>query len=165
MEIKLKKQIKATNEALKVWNKHNPNDKAVLGKKKFDDNIHHKDGNRNNNHISNLEKIKHGEHSSLHNKGKVFTKEHRNNLSKAMTGVPRHSEESKKKISLANKGKTLSVETRKKMSKAKQGKSNPFFGKTHTKEVKYRISEAHKGMKHSEETKRKMSESHRRDTV
>lgn len=51
-----------------------------------------------------------------------------------------------------------SEETRKKMSEATKGKNNPNYGKTLSKETKRKISEARKGKKHSEKTKRKMSE-------
>ena len=54
--------------------------------------------------------MKHSEHASLHNKGEKNT----------MYGK-HHSEETKKKLSEANKGKHPSEETRKKLSEAKKG--------------------------------------------
>ncbi len=39
------------------------------------------------------------------------------------------SEETRKKISVANKGKTHSEETRRKISEAKKGENNPNYGK------------------------------------
>ena len=78
------------------------------------------------------------EHHRLHNLGK------------------QHSEESRKKISEANKGennprfgkpawnngKHLSAEARKKMSESKKGENHPFFGKHHSAEARKKISEA-----------------------
>ncbi len=58
------------------------------------------------------------------------------------------SEETKRKISEANKGKKRSEETKRKMSLSKQNMSE---------ETKRKMSEANKGKKRSEETKRKMS--------
>lgn len=60
--------------------------------------IHHIDGNRQNNSIYNLELIEQHKHRSEHKKGIVFSEEHRN------------------KISKAHKGKILSEETKKLMS-------------------------------------------------
>lgn len=64
-----------------------------------------------------------------------------------------HSEETKKKISEARKGKKLSEETKKRISEAKRGKHHP-----NSEETKKKISEAMKGHKVSEETKKKISE-------
>ena len=61
-----------------------------------------------------------------------------------------------------NKGGSGSIkhseETRRKMSKAKKGKPPPNKGKTHSKEHRRKISEAMKGKTPSEETRRKISE-------
>ena len=86
----------------------------------------------------------------------------------------RHSEETRKKISETNKGKTpwnkgkinvYSEETRKKMSESKKGENHPMYGKTHSEETKKKMSEAQKGENHpmygktlSEQTKKKISE-------
>ena len=82
----------------------------------------------------------------------------------------KHSEETKRKISLALKGKVFSEETKRKISKAKEknyvehprlkeylrlintGKNNPNFGKHHTKETKRKISLSNKGKKLSKES-------------
>jgi hypothetical protein len=69
-----------------------------------------------------------------------------------------HSEETKRKQSEANKGKTLSEEHKRKIRQARRGKT-PMLGQTLSKETKRKISEAKKGKTHSEETKRKMRES------
>lgn len=78
----------------------------------------------------------------------------------------RHTEETKKKISESNKGKTLSEETKRKLSEAFKGENNPNYGKHFTEETRKKMSEAKKGENHpmygkhhSEETKKKMSES------
>lgn len=78
------------------------------------------------------------EHIGLHQKGKPKTK----------------SEETKKKMSEAHKGKHLSEEHRRKMSEAHRGKHR-------SEEIRKRMSEAHKDHKVSEETKRKVSEAHK----
>ena len=57
-----------------------------------------------------------------------------------------------------NKGKRMSEESRRKMSEARKGKLSPNKGKKLSDETKRRISEACKGHKHSEEARRKISE-------
>ena len=52
---------------------------------------------------------------------------------------------------LHNKGRTVTDETRRKMSEAAKGKH-------HSEETKLKMSESHKGKKFSEETRRKLSE-------
>ena len=63
-----------------------------------------------------------------------------------------HTEESKKKISEAKKGKSVHTEeSKKKISEANKGKNNPFYGKHHTEEVRKKMSENHadyKGKNH-----------------
>jgi hypothetical protein len=68
------------------------------------------------------------------------------------------SEETKRKLSEANKGHTVSEKTRKKISEASKGK-------THSEEHKRKLSEANKGHTVSEETKRKLSEAHKGNTL
>jgi group I intron endonuclease len=75
-----------------------------------------------------------------------------------------HSEETKRKISEANKGKKVSEETRQKLSNIHKGRqsgiNNPFYGRHHSKECKREHSEFMKGNKynlgnhHSEEFKK-----------
>ena len=65
----------------------------------------------------------------------------------------KHSEEFKRKISKANKGKILSEETKRRISKTLKGKPNP-----HSEEHKRHIAEAKKGKPCSEETRKKISE-------
>ena len=55
------------------------------------------------------------------------------------------SEEHKKKIGEANKDKTMSEEARKKISESISGEKHPFFGKHHSEETRKKLSESHKG--------------------
>lgn len=97
-----------------------------------------------------------------------------------------HSEKSRKKMSESGKGKIVSDETRKKLSEANKGEKNGFYGKKHTdksknkmskatkgrgkgvpksEEHKRKISEGNKGKKHTEETKIKLSKAHTGKTL
>ena len=95
------------------------------------------------------------------NKGK-FCKESKRLLSEKKSGEnnpfygKKHSEETRKKMSEAHKGKCVgknhpmygkhhTEETRQKMSEAKKGKNHPMCGKHFSEEHKQKISEAHKG--------------------
>jgi len=73
------------------------------------------------------------------------------------TGVYERTEEHRRKLSISAMGRKHSEETKKKLSLIMKGNSN-FKGKHHTEEEKRRRSEFMKGMKRSEETKKKMSE-------
>lgn len=73
----------------------------------------------------------------------------------------RHTEEIKKKISKAKKGKTLSEETRKKISEGHKGENNHNYGKKLSEETRNKISKSLKGKPLSEETKRKISEANK----
>ena len=103
-----------------------------------------------------------------------FTEEHRKKLSESNTGR-KHSDETKRKISEAQKGekgnmwgKKHSEETKRKISESEKGKkvsedtrrkiSEGNKGKMLSEEQKHQISKVHKGLKHTEEAKRKMSE-------
>jgi len=68
-----------------------------------------------NDHISNLDCLIHGRHSSLHNAGKCFSENHKRNLRKPK------SKEARKRMSKAQTGKHISKETREKMRKANSG--------------------------------------------
>lgn len=123
-----------------VWNLYHPNDLIIKGDRYC---IHHKDENKLNDHLYNLEKKLNGKHSSEHNKGKIHTEEYKKRISETMKGR-KHTEESKRKMSKALKGKYI-------------GEKNHRYGKKHTEEVKRRISIANKGTKLSGEHKRKIS--------
>ena len=82
------------------------------------------------------------------------------------------SEEHKKKLSKAKKGKYTGEkhpmygkhhleESKKKMSETHKGEKNHNYGKKMSEEQKKKISEAEKGKKLSEETKKKLSEAHK----
>jgi len=63
-------------------------------------------------------------------KGKKHTKEARQKIKDARKKqVIRHSEETKRKIGLGNKGKVRSEETRRKLSELVKGENHPFYGK------------------------------------
>jgi group I intron endonuclease len=57
-----------------------------------------------------------------------------------------HSQETKRKISESNKGKTriFTEDHKRKMSEARKGSNNPMYGKTrtHSKKIKRKISES-----------------------
>ena len=100
--------------------------------------IHHKDGDKLNNDIDNLELMSRNEHTSLHHKGKEGMK----GANHPFYGR-HHSEETKKKISVAHKGKKQSDETKRKMSEAQKGEKNHMYGKHHSDEGKIKMSKAH----------------------
>lgn len=68
---------------------------------------------------------------SLAKKGKVFSEEHKRNLSKNHVG---------------NRGKKASAERLRKMSENNAGDKNPMFGISHSDEAKSKIAEASKKM-------------------
>ena len=100
----------------------------------------------------------------------------------------KHSEEVRRKMSVAHKGKILSEEHRVNIGNAFKGENHPFYGKKHSEETRNKIrkslkgenhflygkrlpeetrkkiSEAKKGKRLSEETKKKLSESHKGKT-
>ena len=69
--------------------------------------------------------LEHGDHQRLH----------KANLS----------DETKQRMSEAQKGKNLSVETKQKISDAKKGKPGPWLGKPLSVETRQKISDANKG--------------------
>ena len=72
-----------------------------------------------------------------------------------------HTEETKRKISKAFKGKKLSKETKRKISLATKG--HPNYLKSQSKEARRKISEAMKGRIHSQETKDIISKKHKKN--
>lgn len=73
-----------------------------------------------------------------------------------------YSEETRKKLSEANKRRKLSEETRKKISEALKGENNYWYGKKLSEEHRKKLSEAKKNI--SDEARNKMSESHKGKT-
>ena len=78
--------------------------------------VHHKDGNKLNNCILNLQLMRKTEHDKLHN-----------------TGENNHK---------YWKGKHLSEEAKRKLSLSKQGQNNPNYGKHHSKSTLNKMSNA-----------------------
>ncbi len=107
-------------------------------------------------------------------RGISMSEELKRRLSNANKGK-RLSEEHKRKISEAGKGRTASEETRRKLGKAHKGRvpseetkrkiSEALKGNRRSPETKQKISEALKGRTISEETKRKMSKAHKGKTI
>jgi hypothetical protein len=131
-----------------VWNFYNSHDLKVKGDGQV---IHHKDEDPGNEKIENLQKMKNGEHTILHNTGKTYSYERKRNISLALSGEKHpmfgnyFSEDHKKKLSLAN-----------------MGEKNPMYGKQHSQESRRKMSEIKMGKHFSEETRMKMSSSQKR---
>jgi ribosomal protein S16 len=96
-------------------------------------------------------------------KHKPLTEEQKKRISLAMKGKQtwitkgtHFSETHKKNISLSRIGRSHSIETRKKIGLIHL-KNKYWLGKKHKKETKEKLSLIHKGKKLSEETKRKLS--------
>ena len=82
-----------------------------------------------------------------------MTEEVRKKISEAGKGNKyalghKRSEETKRKLSEAHKGKKLSDETKKKLSEANKGEKNKFYGRKHSEETKKKISETLKHNNH-----------------
>ena len=113
---------------------------------------------------------------------KIDSKEYRDKLTESLRKRNYHpSDETKKKISEANKGRKMPEELKKRLIEitrerlkdpknhpmyGKRGIENPNFGKHLSEETKKKISEANKGRKMPEETRmkligRKLSEEHK----
>jgi len=72
-----------------------------------------------------------------------------------------HSDETKRKISEAGKGRKMSEKTKEKMREVFRGNKSYMFGKPKSQEIRKKLSEANKGRHPSEETRRKMSDAQR----
>lgn len=70
----------------------------------------------------------------------------------------KHSEETKKKISIKNKNKKV-LEKTLKMFRNQKGKKHPMYGKEHSEESLKKMRESHLGYKMPEEQKKKISNS------
>lgn len=92
--------------------------------------------------------------SFYHSNDPKYGYNHSSGGEKSASGCIR-SEETRKKMSEAQKGKTHSEETRKKISQANKGKPHKPF----SEEARKHISESLKGKIHSEEHRRHVSES------
>lgn len=79
------------------------------------------------------------EHQKLHHKGKLHSEEARKKMSEARTGKKRGpmSEEQKKKLSKAHKGRHLSEEHKRKLSEAHKGKKGKHWKLVDGKRVYY----------------------------
>ena len=99
----------------------------------------------------------------LANLGKHHSEESKRKMSEAHKGkIPwnkggHHSEETKQKLRNVNLGKHLSEETKKKMS----GRIPWNKGLKYDEEIRKKLSESHKGYQWSEESKRKLSETNK----
>lgn len=69
----------------------------------------------------------------------------------------KHTKETKKKISEANKGKKRTLEQRKEMSKRAMGEKNGMYGKTHSDKVKKAVSQRCKNVPITEKHKQNIS--------
>jgi len=93
--------------------------------------------------------------------------EARQRLSKIMIGknlgkkLPPITEDHRRKLSEAQKGKKFSEEHCRNLSISKIGSNHPMFGKKRSEETRHKISESLRGRKPSEEHQRKVAESNR----
>lgn len=96
--------------------------------------VHHKDGNKLNNSIDNLELMSRAEHASVHHKGVPKTDEMRQKSSQTKMG---HivSQETREKIRKKLRGKPLSEETRRKMSESRRGKKRGPYRKNSQRNI------------------------------
>ena len=102
----------------------------------------------------------------LTNRDKGYNIEHGGNA------IGTHSEETRRKMSEANRGEKhwlygrhASEETKRKMSIARRGERHPNYGKHHSKETRQKISEALKGRTISDEHMQKLIEANRRGVI
>ena len=108
--------------------------------------------------------LTHADHARLH--GMNVSEETRRKISEANKGRT-FTEEWRRKLSEA--AKNMSEEHRRKISESHKGEKNPMHGKHHTDETRRKMCESQKGEKNplfgkhlSEDTRRKMSEAQKR---
>jgi hypothetical protein len=122
--------------------------------------IHHIDGNNQNNDISNLKAVSLEEHWQIHFEQGDYSADNMiaDRLGKELYYGWHHKDETKKKISDSNKGKVRSKETTQKIlitlknNGSLKGEKNPMYGKG------YKLKGEKNGMfdkKHSDESKEK----------
>ena len=131
----------AKAENFKGWDIHHrleiqPDGKRVSRQELIDQNLYY------GRPASELVFMRHSEHRMLHNIGNTYMKGHK------------HSEESRRKNSLAHRGKQLSAEHRRKLS-VNNGRF--WKGKTMSEESRRKNSLAHKGKHHSAEHRQKIA--------
>jgi hypothetical protein len=88
-------------------------------------------------------------------KKNCHSEETRRKISEAHKGKI-HSKEHRAKIKKATKGQTRSEEFKLKMSQALKGENNPMYNKTHSEETKRKLSEAQSGDKNGNSKKWKI---------
>lgn len=102
---------------------------------------------------------------------KIVSPSTRKKLSEALKGEKNpnygkiRSNEHRRRLSEANRGKKHSPETRRKISESKKGEKNPNYRKPRSPETRRKMSESHKGKKLTTEHRRKLSESHTGKTL
>ena len=95
-------------------------------------------------------KISEANKGNAYAKGKPFTEEHKRKIGEANKGKPK-SKEHREKLRQANLGKKLSGEFKQKCRER-------MLGTKHSEETKRKIGEGNRGKKVSDETKRRISE-------
>lgn len=111
--------------------------------------INHKDENKTNNNVNNLEwcTVAYNNNYGTHNE----------KISKALKGIKR-SEETKRKISLARTGIHLSESTKEKLSEINKGEKHPNYGKKRSPETIEKMKLARQGFRMPESAKQKLRE-------
>lgn len=141
-----------------TWEKHH-------GKIPKGHHIHHKDGNKRNNSLENLELLTAEEHRKKHHS---YYKKGNKPWNKNKKEVQKHSEVTKKKISQTMKRKGIKPPSHKgifhtEKTKKKIGQANK--GKKHSKEFKKMRSEKQKKLWKNPQYRKRMSEAHKKSII